>query len=275
MIKWFRRLVLYPLGVLVLLIVVTLMLKKNIYYSLKGTYGTMVQYYGHEEKGNALIEEALSRISNVPSSMLHHYSVQNTKNGNYDEATRYLDRGVEMNPEDGDGYYGWVLLYYYRDYKRALFHLYRLDLATDEVDYVGDDNILYAKALCHKQLKDYEKALDLFKQAIDHEIRTHNESWVTHQMLFQTGRTLHLLNREEEAIEYYDKAIEVWDGSSESIYYKGLAELDMGNKKGCENLDLALTMVKKDIKSSDIYVGLFDEIYVGQVEEMIAKKCIN
>lgn len=80
---------------------------------------------------------------------------------------------------------------------------------------------------------------------------------------------------EEEAIGYYDKAIEVWDVSSESIYYKGLAELVLGMKKGSENLDLALDMVKKDIKSSDIYVSLFDEIYVGQVEEMIASKCVN
>lgn len=271
--KWLKRLVLYPLAALMLLIVVFFFFKKDIYYSLKGMVGSQLQWFGYNERGSRIIESALAKNSRVNSSLLHGYSVQNTKNGNYAEAVKYLDEASELDSASVDGYYGWCLLYYYRDYDKALFHLERLDRTTDFVDYVGDDNILYAKGLCYKGKKEYEKALELLEESIQHELTEHDNSWVTHQMFFQAGRTLHLLNKPTEAISYYNRALDVWDGSSESIYYKGLAEIELGIVTGCDNLEKALQKLRKGIKSSDAYVSLFDEIYQGQVEESISSEC--
>lgn len=273
MIKWLKRLILYPFITLIILIVVFFSLKRDLYHTIKGLYGSQLQWFGYEEKGNEIIEKSLKNIKSIDAGLLHAYSVQNTKNGNYDEAIRYLERAAELDPKDVDGYFGWVLLYYYRDYEKSLFYLNRLDNSTNYTDYVGDDNILYAKGLCFKQLKQYDKALALFEEAIDNEIEQHNIEWVTYQMYFQTGRTLHLMNRQKEAIEYYNKAIEDWSGSSESIFYKGLAEIDLGIPSGCDNLNLALEKLLKGKKSIDSYVKLFDEIYAIQVEEMITLKC--
>lgn len=275
MMKWFRRLVLYPITLLFILIIAFLLFNNTLYYSLKGSIGIELQWYGYEEKGNDIIENSLKNMDNVTADSYRIYSIVNTKIGNYDEAIRYLNKAVNQDSNMVDGYYGWVLLYYYRDYDKALFHLNRLDSTTDFVDYVSDDNILYAKGLCYKQKGNYVKALELFKQAIDHEIKEHNEEWITHQMFFQTGRTLHNMNRYSEAIEYYNKAINNWNGSSESIFYKGLAEIELGIDTGCENLNLALEKVKNGKKSTDTYVRLFDEIYVDQVEEIIKKNCEN
>jgi len=122
-------------------------------------------------------------------------------------------------------------------------------------------------------LKNYNEAFELFKEAIEYERREHSESWITHQMLFQTGRVLHLMKRPREAIEYYDKALLNWDGSSESLYYKGLAELELGKESGCSNLKEALRKVKQGIKSTDSYVKLFDEVYTPQIEKTIKLKC--
>jgi tetratricopeptide (TPR) repeat protein len=273
MIKWFRRLIVYPVTLLLLIIVIFLFYNQDLYYTLKGFYGSQIQWFGYEEKGNGIIEKALNVNKNVTAETYHGYSVQNTKNGNYDEAIRYLNMAALQNPKEVDGYFGWCLLYYYRDYDKALFHLNRLDSSTTFIDYVGDDNILYAKGLCYKQKGNYIKALELFQLAIDYEFKEHGKKWINHQMYFQTGRTLQLLEKNLEAIEYYNLAIESWDGSSESIYYKGLAEIELGRESGCKNLNLALEKVKKGIKSSDSYVKQFDEIYVGEVEEMIRVKC--
>lgn len=271
--KWIRRLLLYPLVAVIILIVVFLFFNQDLYYSFKGYYGSQLQWFGYEEKGNRIIQKSINKLDNVGAQLYHGYSVQNTKNGNYDESIRYLDRAASQSPENVDGYYGWCLLYYYRDYDKALFHLERLDRSTPYIDYVGDDNILYAKGLCYKQKGAFAKALELFQLAIDYEIKEHGENWVSHHMLFQTGRALHLLNRQSEAIEYYNSAIQSWEGSSESFYYKGLAEIELDNNIGCQNLNTALEKVRKGEKSSDSYVRLFDEIYVGQVEEMIELKC--
>ena len=274
MMKWIKRLLLYPFAVLIIAISLYFLYNKDLYYTLKGFSGSQLQWFGYEELGNSLIGNAIVKLKNIDSELYRAYSIQNTKNGNYDEAIKYLNEASNLDSENTDGYFGWILLYYYRDYDRALFYLERFDSSTASVDYVGDDNIIYAKALCYKLKGSYHEALALFKKSIDYEINTHGEQWVHHQMYFQTGRTLQLLDRNEEAIAFYDRAIENWDGSSESIYYKGLAELELGIDTGCANLELALERVRKGIKSTDTYVRLFDEIYVGQVEEMIELECM-
>jgi len=273
MTKWLKRLILYPILLFSFIVGVFLFLNKDLFFTLKGYYGSQIQWFGYDTKGSEIVEESLSKISNPSAELYRSYSVQNTKNGNYDEAIKYLSIAAKKDPLNADGYFGWCLLYYYRDYKKALFHLNRLDTTTNFVDYVGDDNILYAKGLCYKGLKNYNEAFELFKEAIEYERREHSESWITHQMLFQTGRVLHLMKRPREAIEYYDKALLNWDGSSESLYYKGLAELELGKESGCSNLKEALRKVKQGIKSTDSYVKLFDEVYTPQIEKTIKLKC--
>lgn len=274
MMKWIKRLILYPILILVILVVLFFLWQPRMYYSLRAGYGSQLQWLGHEEKGTGVIEKAFAKLGEVSGATYHAASIQNTKNGNYDQAIKYLEKAVALNPEEGDGYYGWVLLYYYRDYKKALIHLERADERTPSfTEYVGDVNIIYAKALCHKQLGNYEKAISFFQSAIADELKNHSKEWVTHEMYFQLGRTYHLMGKQLEALDCYNKAIDKWGGSSESIYYKGISEIEMGIDSGCGHLEEALIKVKKGLKSMDTYVRQFDEIYVAQVEESIEKYC--
>lgn len=273
MMKWIRRLIMYPLVAIITLIAVLLFFNPAIYYHIEGMIGLKLLWYGYEEKANELIEKSISNSDGVSAELFRIYSIDNTKSGNYEESTKYLNKAADLDSANVDGYFGWCLLYYYRDYDKALFHLERLDNSTSFIDYIGDDNILYAKGLCYKQKGNYPKALELFQLAIEHESKDNGANSVPYQIYFQTGRTLDLLNRPSEAIEFYNLAIEDWEGSSESIYYKGLAEIELGIATGCQNLEIALEKVSKGIKSSDTYVRLFDEIYVDQVEEMIRSKC--
>jgi len=275
MMKWIKRLIFYPLLVVVFLIILFFLFDPRLYYSLKSFYGSELQWYGYEEKGVSVIESSFAKLGDVPASTFHAASIQNTKNGNYDQAIDYLEKAVALEPDEADEYYGWVLLYYYRDYKKALFHLERADKRTPSfTEYVGDVNIIYAKGLCYKQLGDYEKAKAYFELAIADELKNHNEEWVTHNMYFHLGRTFHLMGQRERAILNYEKAILKWDGSAESIYYKGIAQIELGNENGCKNLKLALEKVKIGLKTSDSYVRQFDEIYEGQVHTSIKNYCM-
>ncbi|MCD8433625.1 tetratricopeptide repeat protein [Tenacibaculum finnmarkense genomovar ulcerans] len=218
-----------------------------------------------------MIEKSIKNLKNFSASEYHLVSIQNTKNGNYNKAIKYLDKASELEPKKIDGYYGWLLLYYYRDFEKSLFHLNRYDSFTPNFDdYVGDDNILYAKALCYKELGQYSKALELFDKAIESELKEHNENWISHQIYFQKARTLHLLRQQKKAIEYYDKTIKLWNKSSESFYYKGLAQIEINDSiVGRENLNIALDLVTKGYKTTDSYVALFDEVYQIEIEKTI------
>jgi tetratricopeptide (TPR) repeat protein len=228
-----------------------------------------VLWFGYDKEGNEMIEKSIKRLKKLSASQYHRASIQNTKNGNYNKAIEYLEKASEMEPKEVDGYYGWLLLYYYRDYEKALFHLNRYDAFTpDFVDYPGGDNILYTKALCYKGLGQYNKALDLFDKAILSELEEQDESWISHQIYYQKARTLHLLGKHKKAIEYYDNTIRLWDKSSESFYYKGIAQIELNDKlNGRKNLNIALDLITKGYKTSDGYVELFDEVYQMEIEK--------
>ena len=73
-------------------------------------------YFGKNERGNALIEYALAKRNTVAAEEYRHWSVQNTKNGDYGKAIELLEKSLKLEPREVSAYYGWVALYYYRDY---------------------------------------------------------------------------------------------------------------------------------------------------------------
>tara|TARA_R110002049_G_scaffold125586_1_gene281304 strand:- start:190 stop:1014 length:825 start_codon:yes stop_codon:yes gene_type:complete len=271
MIKWIKRIILGLLSTVLILILLFVIIKPKPYYVINYLIGLQMQWFGYDKDGNEMIEKSIKKLKNFSASQYHSASVQNSKNGNYNKAIEYLDKASELEPEEVDGYYGWLLLYYYRDYEKALFHLNRYDAFTpDFVDYPQGDNILFTKALCYKELGQYSKALELFDNAIKSELKEHDENWISHQIYFQKARTLHLLGQQKKAIEYYDNTIKLWGKSSESYYYKGLAQIELNDSlAGRESLNKALDLIKKGYKTSDSYVALFDEVYQMEIEKTI------
>ena len=173
MIKWIKRIIFGLLSTVLILILLFVLIKPKSYYIINYAIGSQMQWFGYDKEGNKMIEKSIKKLKNFSASQYHSASVQNTKNGNYNKAIEYLDKASELEPEEVDGYYGWLLLYYYRDYEKALVHLNRYDLFTPDFDdYVGDDHILYAKALCYKELGQYTKALELFDNTIKSRIET-------------------------------------------------------------------------------------------------------
>lgn len=275
MIKWIKRILLSLLLLPVLLILLVCLIKPQLYYRLSLVYATQIQWFGQEESGNEIIESSLSHLNKLSGDTYHMVSVQNTKNGNYDQAIDYLEKAIALNPEEGEGYYGWVLLHYYRDYERALQHLLNYDAYTpDFTDNVGDDNILYAIGLCYKGMGKYDKALEYIDAAMQDELTHHSEDWIPHHMFFQKGRVLHIMGRLEEAIVFYDKTLKIWEKASEVFFYKGLAQIAQEKQdEGCENLNKSLALLERGYKTTDSYVEVFDEVYKGQVLAEIQKLC--
>lgn len=269
--KWIKRIFYTFFSIIFIAVILFIIIKPRPYYVMNYLIGSQLQWFGYDERGNEMIIKSIKNIDDFRTIEYHSVSVQNTKNGNYDKAIEYLNRASELEPKEVDGYYGWLLLYYYRDYEKALFHLNRYDAFTPDFDdYVGDDNILYAKALCYKETGQYHKALELFNKAISSELKGHDESWISHQLYFQKARTFHLLGEQKNAIEFYDNTIRLWEKSSEAYYYKGLAQIELNDSiSGSKNLNIALELVKNGFKTSDSYVALFDEVYQQEIEKSI------
>ncbi|PCJ01439.1 MAG: hypothetical protein COB15_00515 [Flavobacteriales bacterium] len=271
--KWFF----ITIGSLLGLIVVLAIVFHQITFRVLLGVGSMDVYNGNNERGNSIMNYALSHIENPSGETFHAMSVQNTKNGNYNIAISALEKAVKLEPEEGFAYYGWVLLYYYRDYEKALSILEQYDTYTpDFSDAPMGEDIHYLKGLCHMQMNHCQKALDEFDTYINNLASTHGEDFVDVYTFVQKGRCLTILGKYEEAILSFKKAIKYYDKCPEAYYFMGLTQLEMNEKESaCANFTIALDLTKKGYKSSDTYVEYFHEIYTQQIEMSVTENCNN
>ena len=243
--------------------------------SLLFEIGNDILHMGKNKVGNELIDYAFSIRKVVSSEDYRHASVRNTKNGNYSIAIDKLEKAMEIDSQEVSGYYAWVLLYYYRDYEKSLQILEEQDSYTPDFSDapVGED-IHYLKGLCHMQMQHYQKAVDEFNIYINTMVSTIGEEWVDVYTFVQKGRCLTKLEKFENAINSYDKAIKYYENCTEAYYFKGLTQIKMSkDNEGCNNFNKALELINDGNKSSDVYVEYFHEIYLQQIEESITEHC--
>lgn len=232
--------------------------------------GRFISYYSQEFAGNALQKMCFPKIDTLTSDDFHEYSVQNTKHGNYAEAFAALEKAVAMDAKNIEGYYGWVLLYYYRDYQRALTHLTNYDNLAPGVEAPVGENIHFLKALCHYQLHNYEAAIKelLLNEAFETE--RFGKKNCSFYIYFYMARCYEKMNDPKKATDYYKKTIKQSEYATEACYYLGMLYRKQQQEKEAKiYLQKAHELIKKGYKQQDIYVELFDEVYQMQIEEAL------
>lgn len=237
--------------------------------------GTRELYYGDNLRGNKLINFALSKIENPSENIYHDISVQNTKNGNYGIAISALENAYNINPIESGAYYGWVLLYYYHDYEKALDVLNTYDNLTPGIsDFPMGECIHYLKGLAYKELKNYEAALREFNLSIDNGLKSTDESWIDYQVFLNKGICMLYMEKYEDAILEFERTLNNYDKCSEAYYFIGLCNVGLNlNEVSCVNFKKSKTLITQGYKSMDNYVELFHEIYLQDVNNAILKHC--
>lgn len=82
----------------------------------------------------------------------------------------YYGKAAVLDPLGWTGWRGYLYLYFYRDYERALVDFNALDTITPGVvDYPQSTSVDYMRALCHLQLGNYDAAIDYLDLHIAHE----------------------------------------------------------------------------------------------------------
>jgi len=274
--RWKKRLLII-LGSFLGVIIILGIIFNQIVYLLIFELGYIDVHNGNNERGNKIMSYTISKMKNPSETVFHALSVQNTKNGNYNISIPALEKAYGINPKEVGAYYGWVLLYYYHDYEKALSILNKYDDSTPNFsDWPMGECIHYLKGLAYMQLTDYEDAIKEFDVSIENTSMENGEDWVNYEVFLNKGRCLKELGRYEDAILSYQKAIRNFDKSSGAYYFMGLSQIELNQKeKACQNFSKALELIKKGYKSSDIYVELFHEIYERQVEQSVLKNCVN
>ena len=236
--------------------------------------GTYISYHGNDQCGNDLMNLCIAKNDSITAGDWNAYSVQNTKHGNYTEAIQALEKSLAINAKEMEGYYGWVLLYYYRDYEKSLKHLNHYDCLTpQDVDAPVGENIHFLKGLCYYQLGQYQNAIKEFELNEKFEINHFGQKNCNTYIYFYIARNYEKLNDLKKAENYYKKAIKQSQFPIEANFYLGLLykqsnKLELSKK----HIEKSLKDIKLGYKQQDIYVELFDEVYQTQIEEALNNK---
>lgn len=231
--------------------------------------GTYLSYHGNDHCANAMMTLYFAKHDSITADNWHSYSVQNTKHGNYAEAVLALEKSVALDAKEVGGYYGWVLLYYYRDYERSLKHLEHFDQLAPDVEAPVGENIHFLKGLCHYQLGNYQEAIGEFLLNEAFELKSFGQKNCNGYIYFYLARCYDQSGNSKQAENYYKKAIRYTPFPTEARYYLGLLYTYKKNDAaaGKKQISIAYGLLLKGYKQQDIYVELFDEVYLSQLAE--------
>lgn len=275
-----RRWLIYlslSIGTLMGILIVLAIIYSQLSFRVLLGFGYLDTYNGNNERGNKIMNYAISRIEDKDEKTYHGLSVQNTKNGNYNIAIAALEKAFGINPKEVAAYYGWLLLYYYHDYEKALEILDYCDALTPNFsDAPMAEDIHKLKGLAHMQLENYEKAIEEFNLNINEITETIGEDWVDVYTFVNKGRCLSAQNKHKESIEAFQTALNNYQECTEAYYYMALDQLEIKEEElACKNLNTAYALVKKGWKNTDIYIEYFHEVYEQEIESSILTHCTN
>jgi tetratricopeptide (TPR) repeat protein len=244
--------------------------KDSAFLTLPTTYfniGYSLMWRGKNQFGNDMMEFALDHFTEYNGDLFHEMSVHNTKNGNYGLAVQHLNKAVQLDPKIY-GYYGWVTLYYYRDYERALEYLNRYDSLTPNfTDFPVGENIHYLRGLAYMQLKEYDLAIQYFDLYIEEEKSRAGIEWIDHSAFYYKGICLEEKRDFKSAKVNYELAIKYLPNFVEALYHRALLIEDKELK--VKEMKHILTLIDSGFSKVDPYMEIFHPVYRQDVEKSL------
>lgn len=214
-----------------------------------------------------LLCDSLIQLDPKNAKLYQTKSIPHTKIGDYHIAFPLLEKAYQLDPKETGYYYGWLLLYYYRDYERAILKLNEFDDFTpNQADFAWGEHVNYLKGLCYKQMREYDKAIKEFDKVIELE-----GDYVDVYAFVYRGICKMMLEENEDAIIDFHEAINNYENNSMAYFYLGLAQERIGNKNAAQNAySTSLDLLKKGFLNRDPYHEVFDAVSVEMVKDHLA-----
>ena len=246
-----------------------------------------------EEENKAIANQLLNRLSryyqgSVPEQFLLDESAKlNPVNADVHRelGVPYLKRGLPVEYEkhyadavkygavDWQGWRGYIYLYFYRDYERALADFQALDVLTPNfVDYPQSTSILYMSAICYMKLGDYEQGITYFDKHIEEELRTSTEDYIDSKTFLFKGICYYKQGAFAEAEASIARGLTNAPDNADLWFWKAKMETEKGNKTIALNaIEKAQTQFDKDYHNHRPYVEEFFQIHQADIDELREK----
>lgn len=196
-------------------------------------------------------------------------SIPHLKRGIPHEWKKWFDGAVKHDPQTWVPWRGYLYLWFYRDFKKAIADFNASDSLTPHIDYPQGHSVDYWRGIAYLGLKDYQNSIKYWNKHIKKETEESGEDWVEINAFLYRGIAYMKLKEDDEALKNFDKVIQYFKNSADAKYWMAKIMKDKGEKK------VALDLVQgaeRDFEQGYFnnrpYVETLYQIYVSDIEEL-------
>jgi tetratricopeptide (TPR) repeat protein len=144
----------------------------------------------------------------------------------YEVGMKYIDKAVIYSKRRYLPYRAFIKCIFSKQYKEAITD-FEESISMVGNQYEMDHSYKFYIALSYLQLNQFEKAEAIFTEDIKRQEDEMGEDGAHHLDLFYYGIAKYELNKWEEAIEQFDKALKIYPNFSDVLAYKGISLLQL------------------------------------------------
>lgn len=171
---------------------------------------------------------------------------------------------------------GYLYLWFYRDYKKAIADFDASDVLTpDFIDAPQGHSVDYWRGIAYLGLKDYENSIRYFDKHIEKETKDTGESWIEVTSFLYEGIAHYENKNDSLALLSINKLLKYTNNNyADGNYYKALILENQGNTAGALNfVNLAITNYEEGYYNYRIYTEALRQIYMEDL--LLLKERLN
>ena len=199
-------------------------------------------------------------------------SVTYLKRGIPHEWKKYYDKAIIHDPVTWQPWRGYLYLWFYRDYKKAIADFNASDTLTPNfIDAPQGHSVDYWRGIAYLGLKDYENSIKYWDKHINRETEESGEDWVEINAFLYRGIAYYESGNHDKALENFDTLLRLFRNiSADAKYYKALILKAKGDLKGAKTYVLgAIEDYNMGYYNNRPYVEALRQIYPEDLENLL------
>ena len=228
----------------------------------------------HYPQGSMMSLNGIKRATEIDSSYqqaVYELSVAYLKRGLPHKWKPQYNKAVLLDSVERIPWRGYLYLWFYRDYKKAIADFDASDTLTPNfIDQPQGHSVDYWRGIAYLGLKDYDRSIAYFDKYVKQETEESGEDWVELTTFLYRGIAYFEKQQYDEALINFDKQLQYSRNlSADAKYYKAL----IAQKQG--DLILAKTLIDSAIEDFENgyfnnrpYVETLHQIYLEDLEAL-------
>jgi len=233
----------------------------------------VIRKYGQGSVSEIMVLKEVEKLDPQNATLWREFGVPYGKRGMAKEYYENYGKAVEYDPLHWQGWRGYMYLYFYRDYQKALDDFNALDTLTPNfVDYPQATSIHFMRGVCHLQMEEYDQAISYWEKHFAEELKTLTPDYLDSKSFLFYGITHYKMGNLEKAKEQFNLGIEHNPRDADLLFWYARTAFEL---KDYYEANKAINAADKAFKKGNFnqrpYVEEFYQIYQGDIDELSDK----